>query len=108
MQKKFVLIISIMCFLVGGCSDFRPMVGPPWMQDMLKNGPEGGNTSFKLGWRHGCETGISATSNRLQRSFYKFKQDYRMLEDPSYYTAWKTAFDYCQRYVAQYLRRNIM
>ncbi len=101
-------ILLLFSILLSSCADFRPMVGPPWMQDLLKNGPAGGTTSFKLGWRHGCETGISATANRFQRSFYKFKQDYRMLEDPSYYTAWRTSYDYCQRYVAQYLRRNIL
>ncbi len=107
MGKKLITVI-LLAFLISGCSDYRPMVGPPWMQDMLKNGPEGGSVNFKLGWRHGCESGISATANRLQRSFYKFRQDYRLVDNPDYYTAWKTSFDYCQRYVAQYLRRNII
>lgn len=84
------------------------MVGPPWMQEMLQNGPKGGSANFRLGWKHGCETGISATANRFQRSFYKFKQDYRLADNSSYYTAWKTAYNYCQRYVMQYLRRNII
>jgi hypothetical protein len=107
MYNKLAIFLCL-SMLITGCNDFRPMVGAPWMQDMLKNGPEGGSAGFKLGWRHGCETAISATANRLQRSFYKFKQDYRMLEDPSYYTGWKASYNYCERYVAQYLRRNMI
>jgi len=107
MHNKLAIFI-LLSILLGSCSDYRPMVGPPWMQELLQNGPEGGSTNFRLGWRHGCETGISATANRFQRSFYKFRQDYRLLEDPTYYTAWKTSYSYCARYVAQYLRRNLI
>ena len=105
MNIRLPAMVLLAC-LLGSCSDFRPRVGAPWMQDLLNNGPDG-PVNFKLGWRHGCETGISATSNKLQQHFYKFRQDYRLVDDPSYYTGWKTAYDYCQRYVFQYLRRNI-
>jgi hypothetical protein len=101
-----IAIILLLSLAVGGCTDFKPQVGPPWMQKMLTQGPDG-PTNFKLGWRHGCETGISATANRLQRSFYKFRQDYRLAQDPTYYTAWKTSYNYCQRYTFNYLRRNL-
>lgn len=102
--KIKALLLAILLYL--GACDYRPMVGAPWMQDMLKNGPEG-PTNFKLGWRDGCETGISVSANVMQRSFYKFTQDYELSKDPVYYKGWKTAFTYCQRYVLQYLRRNI-
>lgn len=104
-MKKF-LFLSLIILLTASCG-VKPQVGPPWMQEMLNQGPDG-PTNFKLGWRDGCETGISATSNRFQRSFYKFKQDYELSKDQAYYTGWKTAFSYCQRYVFQYLRRNIL
>lgn len=106
MHYKLVIILLSLS-LLSSCADFKPRVGPPWMQDLLNNGPEG-PTNFRLGWRHGCETGMSATANRLQQHFLKFKQDYRLVEDPSYYSGWKTAYDYCQRYIFQYLRRNTM
>lgn len=105
-MNKIKIILLSFCILLSACN-YRPMVGAPWMQNMLKNGPEG-PTSFKLGWRDGCETGISASSNAFQRSFYKFKQDYNLSKDPVYYKGWKTAFTYCQRYVLQYLRRTIL
>jgi hypothetical protein len=101
------ILCSIMLLMALSSCDFRPQVGPPWMQEMLTQGPEG-PTKFREGWRDGCESGISATSNQLQRSYYKFKQNYELSQDPVYYTGWKTAFDHCQRYVFQYLRRNII
>src|SRR5262245_21244677 len=102
-----VILVILVSFLFVGCAEFKPKVGSPWMQDMLHNGPEG-STNFILGWRHGCETGFSATANRLQRHFYKFRQDYRLAQDPTYYTAWKTAYEYCQRYMFQWSRKNII
>ncbi len=103
-QRIFVLFIVFTA--LSSCVG-KPNVGPPWMQNMLTQGPEG-PTNFRKGWRDGCETGFSATSNRFQRGFYQFRQDYALAQDPVYYTGWKTAFDYCQRYVFQYLRRNIL
>jgi len=77
------------------------------MQKLLYEGPEG-PPKFRQGWRDGCETGIAGSSNRLQRGFYKFKQDYKLAQDSTYYAGWKVAYNYCQRYVFQYLRRNII
>ncbi len=101
-----IIALSFVLLIAGSCS-FKPRVGPPWMQKMLTQGPEG-PTNFREGWRDGCETGISGSSNRLQRSFYKFKQNYELSQDPVYYSGWKTAYNYCQRYVFQYLRRNMI
>ena len=105
-MKKIIILLPVIIFLTASCG-FKPKVGAPWMQKMLTQGPEG-STKFRQGWRDGCETGISASSNRLQRSFYKFRQNYELSKDPQYYTGWKSAFNYCQRYVFQYLRRNIL
>lgn len=106
-MKKLLLLSVIMMLLTSCNSQFKPRVGAPWMQDMLTQGPEG-PTNFRKGWRDGCETGISSTANRLQRSFYHFKQDYQLAQDPVYYKGWKAAYNYCNRYVFQYLRRNII
>jgi len=106
-MRKLLLLCILSLFLTSCDKEFRPRVGAPWMQDMLTQGPEG-PTNFRKGWRDGCETGISATSNRLQAHFYHFKQDFVLAQDPVYYKGWKAAFNYCQRYVFQYLRRNIL
>lgn len=101
-----IISLLIVLTLATSCS-FKPKVGAPWMQKLLHEGPEG-PTHFRQGWVHGCETGISATANRFQKSFYKFQQDYKLAQDPVYYSGWKAAFNYCQRYMFQYLRRNIL
>lgn len=91
---------------LGACMDYRPRVGSPWAQQLLRQGPEDAPVLFKEGWRDGCETGMAASSNSFQRHFYKFKQNPDHAQNEVYYTGWKTGFPYCARYVAQYLRRQ--
>lgn len=105
MYKTLVYLLIVLS-LTSSCG-FRPMVGAPWMQKMIKQGPDGPD-NFRQGWVDGCETGISGTANRLQRSFYKFKQNYELSQDPVYYAGWKTAYNYCQRLIYQYSRRNLL
>jgi hypothetical protein len=105
MIKKIILCFVILS-IVAGCS-VRPRVGPLRMKQLLYSGPRNGSTIFNRGWVDGCETGISVTSNRMQRHFYRFKQDYYLANNSKeYYTAWKAAYTFCQRYVFQYLRRR--
>lgn len=110
-MKKTVLTCMIICLtlssLMGCARAFRPQVGPSWSQDLLNETPPGPD-NFRIGWKDGCETGISATSNHWQKFFYKFKQNYRLAQDNEYYTGWKTGYTYCQRYVFQYLKRDIL
>lgn len=100
------LVIAIFTFMLLGCthSPIKPRLGSPFMQKMLTQGPEG-PTLYKQGWRDGCETGMSSVANMLQRSFYTFKQNADLAQNKVYYTGWKTAYTYCQRYLFQYLRR---
>lgn len=105
-MKKYIAVLLLITLTISGC-DFRPRVGAPWMQKLMFEGPEG-PTMFKVGWRHGCETGVSVTSNAFQRHFYKFNQDAKLARNKVYYTGWKLAYNYCQRYVAQYLRRGLI
>lgn len=104
---NFILIFLVL-FSVASCS-YKPQVGPPWAQKLLKGAPEG-PTEFKLGWKDGCQTGISVTANAFQRHFYTFVQNEELANKPDrvYYKAWKTAYTYCHRYVFQYLRRSML
>lgn len=103
---KFIILTLILSSM-SGCA-VRPRVGPPWMAKMLNEGPKDGSELFKKGWHDGCWTGISGASNRLQRGFYQFKQDYELSQNQEYYAGWKVAYNYCSRYVFQYLRRHIL
>lgn len=103
---KYIICVVLLGLLVTGCA-YRPRVGPPWAQKLLMEGPQGSN-EFQEGWRDGCETGISVTANTFIRHFYTFKQNSSLARNSDYYTAWKTAYTYCQRYVFQYLRRDYL
>lgn len=97
--------ISLLLLMLSACS-FKPRVGAPWMQELLANGPKGSSPTYQQGWRDGCESGISLTSNALQRHFYTFKQDGYQSQNPEYYIAWSNAMHYCQNYVYQYLAKR--
>ena len=99
-----IILLSLSCV---GCNQGRPQVGAPWMQKLLFEGPEG-PPLFREGWVDGCETGLSATANNFQRHFYRFKQKEHLAQNQEYYTGWKAAYNYCSRYVFQYLRRRIL
>lgn len=107
MKTRFVIIIALLLSLSQTSCAMRPRVGAPWMEEMLYQGPEGPGL-FKQGWRDGCETGISSTSNHLHKFFYKFKQDHQLARNPEYYTGWRVAYQFCMRYVFQYLKREII
>lgn len=107
MITNTIKIAALMILItLSGCN-YRPLVGSHMTQELFQQGPENATNKFKHGWRHGCETGISVTANNFQKTFYQFKQDHKLAQNREYYAGWKTAYDYCQRYVAQYLRRRI-
>jgi hypothetical protein len=109
MQTRFMLktiTVAMMLVSLSACTS-KPRVGAPWMQDLLNQGPPG-PTLFQEGWRDGCETGISVTSNAFQRHFYSFKQNSELAQNEIYYSGWKNAYNFCQRYVFQYLRRDVL
>ena len=105
---KIVSVGMVVLMMIQGCTDFRPRVGAPWAQKLLTQGPKNSSTLFQEGWTDGCETGISSSSNALQRHFYSFKQNPEHILNQTYYTGWKVAFLYCARYTAQYLRRQYL
>lgn len=101
-----IIIICLGVTLLSGCT-YKPKVGSPFIQDLMNQAPDG-PIEFREGWRDGCETGISVTSNAFQRHFYTFTQNPDMAQDHKYYTGWKTAFWLCSRHVMQYLRRPLI
>lgn len=98
----------IILFSVTGCIDaFKPQVGSFFQQDLLQEAPPG-PTKFKLGWRDGCDTGISASGNQMHKFYYKFTQKYELVDDNVYYTGWKVGYNFCNRYVFRYMNRRML
>ena len=92
-----VFIISVS---LAGCLQnqnfYKPrpagMGGPP------KDAP----VNYRTGWEDGCETGMSTMVLGYYKSFYKYKIDVKMKDDPAYYKAWKDAYTYCRQYTFRY------
>jgi hypothetical protein len=105
---KLLLVMLATLIMLTACQAGigRPMVGPPWKQKMLLNGPDDSPPKFREGWKDGCETSIAANANHLQKFFYKFKQNGYMAQDPVYYAGWKVARDYCQKFIFSYLNTD--
>ena len=61
---------------------------------------------FKLGWKDGCEVGMSAGSNTFYKIFYRNNavDGYKMVGSPDYKTGWGNAFWYCYR--ADYVKQK--
>jgi hypothetical protein len=100
-MKKYLLILC----LTTACT-----AGPPWMAWMEKGPPPGQEypPDYVDGWRDGCHTGISMVANQWYKMSYKFKQDAYKAQEKNYYRGWKDGQDYCQRYITQYDRRQLL
>jgi hypothetical protein len=75
---------------------------PGTVKKNLIEGAPPGPENFRIGWRHGCDTGKAATGRSKHKLVYKFFKDARFIEgdgfEPTYDKGWETAFWYCQRY----------
>lgn len=60
----------------------------------MPEGPE----EYQQGWQDGCTSGLSVKTNDFYRTFYSYTMHNELLQDPYYYRAWKSSFDYCRAY----------
>lgn len=58
---------------------------------------------WKLGWEHGCKTGLSAYGNDVYKTFYNYTQDVTKMKDVYYSKGWTDSFNFCRAYVNRYL-----
>ena len=102
-MKRYSIII--MMLIVSGCQ-----AGPYWQRWMFEGPPPGREYTplYVEGWKHGCESGTSASTNLWYKFHYPFKQDAILAPNRVYYKGWKDAFDYCQRYIYQYKKRGVL
>lgn len=88
-MKKFVLILLL---LLTSCTQDGPW--PILMSNKVEGSPE-----FQAGWKHGCESGFATYGTMIYKMRYSFHQEYAMLSNQDYDSAWHEAFDYCRHYV---------
>jgi hypothetical protein len=68
--------------------------------------PPGGTPEFNQGWKDGCTSGIAAYGgDNYKYTGYKFKQDWRMVTNNTYYQAWQDAYLYCRWYMWNFIQK---
>jgi len=101
MQHRFTaLSILILCT---ACHNI-----PLWKYDIFER-PEGNGVypeMYLTGWKDGCESGANASSNRLYRMRYKFKQDWELMSEGEYVKGWEDSYNFCRKYILQYNTRS--
>lgn len=101
-----VWIVLAMSAMLGGCLQDGGLLGykpRPWG---LGGPPADAPEAYKKGWNDGCDTGLSEFAGSYYKSFYKFTQDVKMVDDPVYYQVWKAAEQYCKHYTYKWIYRQ--
>ncbi len=106
-MRKFISVFSLMCvaMVLSGCFQNNGILGykpRPWG---LGGPPDNAPENYKKGWHDGCDTGLSEFTGSGYKSFYKFTQDPKLVEDPVYYQVWKSAEQYCKHYPYKWINR---
>lgn len=91
--SKFAVILFV--FGLQACSN--PVYDLPYKVQ------EDAPPMWKLGWEHGCKTGLSAYGNDVYKTFYNYTQDVDKMKDNYYGKAWTDSFNFCRAYVNRYL-----
>ncbi len=63
---------------------------------------DSGSPVYQQGFDDGCKTGLATMVSDAYKSFYGFKQDPYMVDNPVYYKAWKDAYQYCRQYAFRF------
>lgn len=93
---------------VSGCTSAPDWIKPrPWGIDRGVSAGESGGASevYRQGWKDGCETGLAEFGNSAYKTFYRFKQNMALVDNPEYYAVWKQAEQFCKHYVYKWGNR---
>jgi hypothetical protein len=60
------------------------------------------HADYVKGWQDGCESGAQSAANHLFRFKYKYRQDWRMLDNQQYVSGWEAAYSHCRKYIYQH------
>lgn len=66
--------------------------------------PSVGPIEYRLGWEHGCKSGLGAFGSDIQRVVYKFTMDLDFAQNKTYMRAWRDAFRYCRSFMNREMR----
>lgn len=88
------------CFHESGILGYKPK---PWG---IGGPAENASPEYKQGWHDGCETGMAEFGTSAYKSFYKFKQNIALIDNPTYYQVWKQAEQYCKHYSGKWNLRS--
>jgi hypothetical protein len=100
---KHIFLLSGLLILVGCYNNPDYLKPAPWV---FKQMPSDAPNNYKRGWRDGCESGFSSMTSTTYKTFYSFKQDAKLRDDPVYYKAWKDTYDYCRHYIYGTIRQS--
>lgn len=84
-----MVVISTMLFSCG----YRPVFYPKIPQD--------GTPLYKMGFKDGCDTGLTMFGNDAVRLMNKAEIKTEMMSNKTYANAWKLGNRYCQMYMSQ-------
>ena len=98
---KFIVPLIIAILILSSCEYkvakalFPERPDAAFQLDLEKASPD-----FRLGWRDGCEVGMSSGTNTFYKMFYRnnIADGYRMVNSLDYKTAWGNAYWYCYRH----------
>lgn len=100
-MKNILCIVLLALLTLTGCNLPSDSIFAP--KPFRMGPPPPGNETFRLGWKHGCNTGLSTMGPNYYKSFYRFEQDPMMTSNAEYYKAWKDAYTYCRQYMFKWV-----
>lgn len=98
------ILYMIAVLFLAGCSGKQSFSAFPRSYDMpYVIPPEDAPEEYKLGWEHGCKSGLSAYGNDYYKALYSYTQDVTLVNNKIYFNAWTDSFNYCRAYINRYL-----
>jgi len=102
MKNKIIksCLLVVIFFVLSSCQKRIANIFPErpdknFVEDIKRSSPE-----FQMGWKDGCETGMSGGGNTFYKIFYRNNtvDGYMMANSTEYKTAWSNSFWYCYRH----------
>jgi hypothetical protein len=99
-MKNKIALITIIIITLSSCTLTKENIFAP-NKRVFKAMPQDAHPDFKMGWMHGCETGLATGfTNDFYKMFYGFNKNVEMVrsENAQYSRGWYTAMRYCRHF----------